>query len=110
MKPECPGTRIGNWDFGGSCTQAGVGFELACAGRSGSGSNTLGEISVSDLRTVFRFIDGDLVVMGVIPDGFQMTGTDAQPTQFSANVSRSLLRSSSLATATTWSGSKPNFL
>src|SRR5208282_6466438 len=37
-KPECSGTRIGNWFPRGCCTPAGLGFGLACAGLAGCGS------------------------------------------------------------------------
>lgn len=59
-KQECSG------NSGGCCTLAGVGFGLACAGRSGSGSTSSREKTSSDLRTVAVFMDGDLVVMEVM--------------------------------------------
>ena len=48
---------------------------------------------------------------GVIPDWFPTAGTDVLSAQIFGECLKALfLRSSSLATATTWSGSKPNFL
>jgi hypothetical protein len=46
---------------------------LARVGRSGSGSTSSRESSSSGLRTVSVFIDGDLVVIGIIPDWFQVS-------------------------------------
>lgn len=50
--------------FDSSCTLGGVGFGPVSAGRIGSGSSISGRRSSNDLRTVCRFVDGDLVVMG----------------------------------------------